>query len=92
MKNKQIKLFDKKIVQKVDFSIWKLDSICENVLIKINSLKDLRYDEIFIDNFLDFIPSKKEKELINNNKNFILAGRPGTGKTFIILIKTILII
>ncbi len=90
-KYKQIKLFDKKIVQKVDFSIWKLDSICENVLIKINSLTNLRYDEIFINHFLDFIPSEKEKELINNNKNFILAGRPGTGKTFIILIKTILI-
>ena len=90
-KTKKIQLLDEIVEQKVDFTIWNLDFNYENILYKINNLENLRYDEIFINNFLDFIPSKIEKDLINTNKNLILAGRPGTGKTFIILIKAILI-
>ena len=90
-KTKKIQLFDEIVEHKVDFSVWDLDFNYENILCKVNNLNDLRYNEIFNKNFLDFIPSKMEIDLINTNQNLILAGRPGTGKTFIILIKTILI-
>ena len=90
-KTKKIQLFDEIVEHKVDFSVWDLDFNYENILCKVNNLDDLRYNEIFYKNFLDFIPSKMEIDLINTNKNLILAGRPGTSKTFIILIKTILI-
>jgi len=88
---KKIQLFDEIVEHKVDFSVWDLDFNYKNILCKVNNFDDLRYNEIFYKNFLDFIPSKMEIDLINTNKNLILAGRPGTGKTFIILIKTILI-
>ena len=90
-KTKKIQLLDETVEHKVDFSVWDLDFNYENILCKVNNLNDLRYNEIFNKNFLDFIPSKMEIDLINTNQNLILAGRPGTGKTFIILIKTILI-
>ena len=78
MIKKKIELLDEIVEQKVDFSIWNLDINYENILYKINNLEDLRYDEIFINNFLNFIPSKIEKDYINTNKNLILVGRPGT--------------
>ena len=90
-KIKKIKYLDKIAEQKVDFGIYELDPSYEYILTIINSLKNLKYEQIFTKNVLDFIPSEKEKELINSNQNLILAGRPGTGKTFIILIKTVLI-
>ena len=61
-----------------------------NVLNILRNKETLNYDLIFKNKVINFAPSKTERKLINNNKNFILSGRPGTGKTFIILIKTVL--
>ena len=65
-------------------------TIIINVLNILRNKETLDYDLILKKNIIDFVPSKTEKKLINNNKNFILSGRPGTGKTFIILIKAFL--
>lgn len=65
-------------------------TIITNVLNIIREKETLDYDLLFNNDIINFIPSKTEKKLINQNSNFILSGMPGTGKTFIILIKTVL--
>jgi hypothetical protein len=64
--------------------------IFENVLNLLREKNILNYDLFFNKKIINFIPSKTEKNLIDKNSNFILSGRPGTGKTFIILIKAVL--
>ena len=64
--------------------------VYENVLSLLRKKDILDYDFYFKKKIINFIPSKTEKNLINKNANFILSGRPGTGKTFIILIKAVL--
>ena len=92
-KVKNIQMMDKKLEDKGFIDIEKLipkSAIITNVLNIIRNKANLDYDLLFNNNIINFIPSKTEKKLINNNSNFILSGRPGTGKTFIILIKTVL--
>ena len=64
--------------------------VFENVLNLLRKKVILNYDLFFKEKIINFTPSKTEKNLINKNANFILSGRPGTGKTFIILIKAVL--
>ena len=64
--------------------------VFENVLNLLRKKDILDYDFFFNKKIINFIPSKTEKNLINKNTNFILSGRPGTGKTFVILIKAVL--
>ena len=87
---KIIKIFDKEYLQGFDPSIWELRFPINNILQKIGQIDKFNYDSFFDKDVLDFHPSKMEKELINMNDNFILSGRPGTGKTVIILIKIIM--
>ena len=92
-KIKKIEMMEEKIEDKGFIDIEKLMSsspIITNVLNIIRNKETLDYDLLFNKNIMNFIPSKTEKKLINKNNNFILSGRPGTGKTFIILIKTVL--
>ena len=92
-KVKNIQMMDKIIKDKGFIDIEKLipkSTIITNVLKKIRDKETLDYDLLFNNDIINFIPSKTEKRLINNNSNLILSGRPGTGKTFIILIKTVL--
>ena len=92
-KIKNIKMMDKILEDKGFIDIEKLmpnSTIITNVLNIIRNKETLDYDLLFNKDIINFIPSKTEKRLINNNSNFILSGRPGTGKTFIILIKTVL--
>ena len=92
-KVKSIEVMERKIEDKGFIDIEKLISkspIIPNVLNIIRNKVTLDYDLLFNKNIINFVPSKTEKKLINNNTNFILSGRPGTGKTFIILIKTVL--
>ena len=92
-KVKSIQMMDKKLEDKGFIDMDKLipkSTIITNVLNIIRNKKILDYDLLFNNDIINFIPSKTEKKLINQNSNFILSGRPGTGKTFIILIKTVL--
>ena len=45
----------------MDFSVYDLAPIYENFLTKVNSLNNLRYEQIFIKNILEFIPSEWKK-------------------------------
>ena len=87
---KIIKIFDKEYLQGFDPSIWELKFPINNVLNIINGLDKFNYNAFFDKDVLDFHPSKMETKLINMNNNFILSGRPGTGKTVVILIKIIM--
>ena len=87
---KIIKLFDKEYLQGFDPSIWELKFPINSVLQKINEIDKFNYNSFFEKDVLEFHPSKMETKLINMNDNFILSGRPGTGKTVIILIKIIM--
>ena len=92
-KVKSVEMLDKKYEDKGFIDIDKYlpkSVIITNVLNIIRNKETLDYDLLFNKEVINFIPSKTEKKLINNNTNFILSGRPGTGKTFIILIKTVL--
>ena len=92
-KVKSIQMMDKKLEDKGFIDIDKLipkSTIITNVLNIIRNKEILDYDLLFDNHIINFTPSKTEKKLINKNTNFILSGRPGTGKTFIILIKTVL--
>ena len=88
---KIVKLFDKVYLQGFDPSIWDLKYPINNVLNQIDEIENFNYDSIFEKDVLEFHPSKAETKLINLNENFILSGRPGTGKTVVILIKVIII-
>ena len=87
---KVIKIFDKEYLQGFDPSIWELKYPINNVLKKLSNIDKFNYNSFFEKDVLDFHPSKMETKLINMNDNFILSGRPGTGKTVIILIKIIM--
>ena len=87
---KIIKIFDKEYLQGFDPAIWELKFPINNVLKKIGEIDKFNYNSFFDKDVLDFHPSKMETKLINMNNNFILSGRPGTGKTVIILIKIIM--
>ena len=87
---KIIKIFDKEYLQGFEPSIWELKFPINNVLKTISALDKFNYDSFFDKDVLDFHPSKMEKKLINMTENYILSGRPGTGKTVIILIKIIM--
>ena len=92
-KIKKIKYLDKETEDKGFVDIEQLipkSFVFENVLNLLRKKDILNYDLFFEKKIINFIPSKTEKNLINKNANFILSGRPGTGKTFIILIKTVL--
>ena len=92
-KVKKIVMMERKFDDRKFVDLDKLipsSAIITNVLNIIRLKKTLDYDFLFNNDIINFIPSKTEKKLINNNSNFILSGRPGTGKTFIILIKTVL--
>ena len=56
----------------------------------IENKKTLNYKSLLEGKDLLILPSKKEIILVNTNKNVIISGRPGTGKTYIILLKTLL--
>ena len=88
VENMDVKMEDKGFID-LDKLIPK-STIITNVLNIIRNKETLDYDLLFNNDIINFIPSKTEKKLINKNNNFILSGRPGTGKTFIILIKTVL--
>jgi len=64
--------------------------VFESVLNILRKKEILDYDLFFGKKIINFTPSKTEKNLINKNNNFILSGRPGTGKTFVILVKAVL--
>ena len=64
--------------------------VFESVLNILRKKEILDYDLFFGKKIINFTPSKTEKNLINKNNNFILSGRPGTGKTFVILVKGVL--
>ena len=87
---KKIKIFEKEYFQGFELSIWDLKFPINNVLNKISNINKFNYNAFFEKDVLDFHPSKTETNLINMNNNFILSGRPGTGKTVIILIKIIM--
>ena len=92
-KVKNIQMMDLKFEDKGFIDIDQLipkSTIITNVLNIIRKKEILDYDLLFNQDIMNFTPSKTEKKLINKNTNFILSGRPGTGKTFIILIKTVL--
>ena len=93
-KIKSIQMMDQKLEDKgfIDFDkLIPKSTIITNVLNIIRNKEILDYNLLFDNHIINFTPSKTEKKLINKNDNFILSGRPGTGKTFIILIKTVLI-
>ena len=87
---KKVKIFGKEYIQGFDLKIWDLQYPIDNVLINLNGLNAFNYNEFFEKDVLNFHPSKIETKLINMNSNFILSGRPGTGKTVVILIKVIM--
>ena len=87
---KKINLFDKEYLQGFEPSIWELKFPINSVLQKISEIDKFNYNAFFEKDVLEFHPSKMETKLINMNDNFILSGRPGTGKTVIILIKIIM--
>ena len=91
-KIKKVKRYGKEEEDKGFIDIEKLipKQTIINVLNIIRDKETLDYDLLFNNDIVNFVPSKTEKKLINKNNNFILSGRPGTGKTFIILIKTVL--
>ena len=87
---KTIKIFDKEYLLGFNPSIWDLKFPINSVLQKIGDIENFNYNSFFERDVLEFHPSKMETKLININDNFILSGRPGTGKTVIILIKIIM--
>ena len=92
-KVKKIEVMGDKMEDKGFVDIEKLihkSYIFENVLNLLREKNILNYDLFFNEKIINFIPSKTEKNLIDKNTNFILSGRPGTGKTFIILVKAVL--
>ena len=87
---KKVKIFDKEYIQGFDMKIWDLKYPIDNVINNLNELNSFHYNQFFEKDVLNFHPSKIETKLINMNNNFILSGRPGTGKTVVILIKVIM--
>jgi len=73
-----------------NMKIWDLKYPVDTVLNNLNGTYKFNYNGFFEKDILNFHPSKLETRLINMNENFILSGRPGTGKTVIILIKVIM--
>ena len=93
-KVKKVQMMDREMEDKSFVDIDKLiptSEIVVNVLENLRNKENLDYDLFIInDDITNFKPSKTEKYLINHNNNLILSGRPGTGKTFIIILKTVL--
>ena len=92
-KVKKLDILGKKQEDKGFVDIEKLKRksfVFDNVLNIIRKKDILDYDLFFSKKVINFTPSKTEKNLINKNNNFILSGRPGTGKTFVILVKAVL--
>ena len=87
---KKINIFGTEYIQGFNMDIWDLKYPIDSVLNKINEENKFNYNGFFEKDVLKFHPSKIETKLINMNENFILSGRPGTGKTVIILIKVIM--
>ena len=73
-----------------NMKIWDLKYPIDTVLNNLNGIYKFNYNGFFEKDILNFHPSKIETRLINMNENFILSGRPGTGKTVVILIKVIM--
>ena len=87
---KKINIFGTEYIQGFNMKIWDLKYPIDIVLNNLYELNKFNYNGFFEKDVLDFHPSKIETNLINMNENFILSGRPGTGKTVIILIKVIM--
>ena len=87
---KKINIFGKEYLQGFNMEIWDLKYPIDNILNYLNEINKFNYNGFFEKDILHFHPSKIETKLINMNDNFILSGRPGTGKTVIILIKVIM--
>ena len=87
---KKITIFGKEYIQGFNMEIWDLKYPIDSVLTSLNEINKFNYNGFFEKDILHFHPSKIETKLINMNDNFILSGRPGTGKTVIILIKIIM--
>ena len=87
---KKIKLFDKEYIQGFDLDDWDLKYPIDYVLEKINKENKLNYNNLFEKDILNFSLSRMENKLVNMNYNSILSGRPGTGKTIIILLKVVM--
>ena len=87
---KKIQIFGNDYIQGFNMEMWDLKYPIDIVLKNLNEINKLNYKGFFERDILNFHPSKIETRLINNNDNFILSGRPGTGKTVIILIKIIM--
>ena len=87
---KKINIFGTEYIQGFNMKIWDLKYPIDIVLNNLNNVNKFNYNGFFEKDILDFHPSKIETNLINMNENFILSGRPGTGKTVIILIKVIM--
>ena len=87
---KKINVFGKEYNEGFNMEIWDLKYPIDTVLNNLNQIKKFNYNRFFEKDILNFHPSKIETKLINMNDNFILSGRPGTGKTVIILIKVII--
>ena len=80
-----------KSCSEVDSKSNDLDPILSEVCKMIEQKKNLDFDTIFHECDFPTLPSCKEKILVKVNKNIIISGRPGTGKTYIILLKTLLL-
>ena len=80
-----------KSCSEVDSKSNDLDPILSEVCKMIEQKKNLDFDTIFHECDFPTLPSYKEKILVKVNKNIIISGRPGTGKTYIILLKTLLL-
>ena len=87
---KKITIFGKEYIQGFNMEIWDLKYPIDIVLNNLNEINKFNYNGFFENDILNFHPSKIETRLINMNENLILSGRPGTGKTVIILIKVIM--
>ena len=87
---KKINIFGKEYNQGFNMKIWDLKYPINTVLNNLTEINKFNYNGFFEKDILNFHPSKLETRLINMNDNFILSGRPGTGKTVIILIKVIM--
>ena len=86
----QIKVANNVVEMGGDYSKYELQKIYKDVFYIIENKKTLNYKSLLEGKDLLILPSKKEIILVNTNKNVIISGRPGTGKTYIILLKTLL--
>ena len=88
------KIFDKQVVHKKLFLIYNDESdFKDNQLNEsiIKQIEDNQYEKKIISaingEFWNYKLSQQERKYVINSDSFILSGRPGTGKTTVILFK-----